>query len=99
MKSKIQIDIDHDNQPIIRIDYIQSEDVRDKMVKRFLETFGSEVCWAKFQYEGHGVDLIGVNSRAIVRPICAYDLPEESKTMVLAAKEHLKMRDIVAPTP
>lgn len=30
MKSKIWIGVDHDNQPIIRINWNDSEDVRDK---------------------------------------------------------------------
>lgn len=40
MKSRITIDVDYENQPIIKIEYLESEDVRDKLVKRFLESFG-----------------------------------------------------------
>lgn len=41
MKSRITIDLDYDNQPVIKIEYCPSEDVRDKMVAKFLETFGA----------------------------------------------------------
>ena len=40
MKSKITIDVDQDNQPIIKVEYSESDDVRDKLVKRFIENFG-----------------------------------------------------------
>lgn len=41
MKSKIRIDLDESCQPIIRIEYEQSDDVRDSLVKRFLENHSS----------------------------------------------------------
>lgn len=80
MKSRIQIDIDHDNQPIIKIEYSPSGDVRDTMVKRFLETFGSNSCFAQFRYvdQNHGEVL---NSVAIIRPISQAEFEEEAKTM------------------
>jgi len=45
MKSRISIDVAEDNQPIIKIEYRHSDDVRDKLIKRFLENIdeGSEV--------------------------------------------------------
>lgn len=36
MKSKITIDVDHDNQPIIKIEKVYSEDVRDKLIHKFV---------------------------------------------------------------
>lgn len=39
MKSRISIDLDESNNPIIKIEYAHSDDVRDKMVKRFLDGF------------------------------------------------------------
>lgn len=94
MKSKIFIDVDHDNQPIIKIDYNPSEDVRDKLVKKFLETFGAEVCWAQFNYvEDRSMPFNHGEKSAIIRPICAYDLPEVSKTIAVEAERHLNMRN------
>lgn len=67
MRSKIMIDLDHDNQPIIKIDYYASEDVRDKMVKRFLETFG-ESSEATFMFI-NDPSMAYPNSTAIIRPV------------------------------
>jgi len=91
MKSKITIEIDHDNQPIIRIAYEYSPDVRDTLVKRFLESFGSDACWSKFYYDNH--DPNQPNKHAILRPICAVDLPEEAKVMNAAAQQHLEIQN------
>ena len=73
MKSKLTIDLDFDNQPIIKIDYVPSEDVRDKMVKRFLESFGSSSAWARLKYED--------DSLCILRPIPPEDLEDNGKEM------------------
>lgn len=55
MKSRISIDLDEDNSPIIKIEYCGSEDVRDKMVKRFLEGFGGGSLIARFEYTWNSV--------------------------------------------
>lgn len=68
MKSRISIDVDSDNQPIIKIEYSNSEDVRDKLVKRFLEGFGSESITASFHYENPAV-YDPDKTTAIVKPI------------------------------
>lgn len=73
MKSRITIDVDYSNQPVIRIEYQQSEDVRDKLVKRFMETFGSESTFANFYY----INSADTNSLAEIRPIG----PEQSKDL------------------
>lgn len=69
MKSRITIDVDHDNQPIIKIEYSHSEDVRDKLVKKFLESFGSQSTFANFFYTGVG----DPNHEAKIRPISSVD--------------------------
>lgn len=70
MKSKITIDFDWDNQPIIRIEYEDSPDVRDKLVKRFMESFGGGSCFATFFYDQPISDMTEkVNRRAVLRPI------------------------------
>jgi len=38
MKSKITIDLNEQSKPVVLINYQPSEDVRDKMVKMFLES-------------------------------------------------------------
>lgn len=43
MKSKIRIELDNDNSPIIQVDYHPTDDVRDKLVKRFIEGFDNSI--------------------------------------------------------
>jgi hypothetical protein len=71
MKSRITVDLDWDNQPVIKIQYEDSEDVRDKMVKRMLQGFGGistwlEIGWVKNNSLIEGADK---SSEAIIRPI------------------------------
>lgn len=70
MKSKITIDMDWDNQPIIKIEYNESEDVRDKMVKRFMETFGSDSYFATFFFDNTISEMTErANRKAQIRPL------------------------------
>lgn len=87
MKSKITIDLDDDNQPIIKIDYFYSEDVRDKMVKRFLEDFGGNSYWAKFRYSEDPAPYGSTDRTALIRPIKESDIPMYSDIMSKAADE------------
>lgn len=87
MKSRITIDVDYDNQPIIKIEYQESEDVRDKLVKRFMETFNSKSYFATFFFTGLGTVL---NSSATIRPIPPSELNrylEDMKNISLQEKE------------
>lgn len=91
MKSKIWIDVDHDNQPIIRINWNDSEDVRDKLVCRFLETFQYDSCWADFSFENAGTEIGKI---AKLRPIPPEGLKDTlstmSKTVELLSRNHEK---------
>lgn len=73
MKSKITIDVDWDNQPIIKIEHEDSPDVRDKLVKNFMLAFGGQSCWADFHYN---TNFEGPNATARLRPIEPYKLHE-----------------------
>lgn len=83
MKSRVSIDVDYDNQPIVRVEYVYSDDVRDKLVKLFLEGFAADSAWSKFQYLESGPGM----KTAILRPIHPFNLKEEAKTMNLWAKQ------------
>jgi hypothetical protein len=85
MKSKITIDVDQDNTPIIKVEYIPSEDVRDKLVKKFLEAFGSYSCWAHTFFI-HNENAPVVNNTMIVRPISSDDLKEQAEGMINNSK-------------
>lgn len=47
MKSRISIGIDEDNQPVIQVNFVESDDVRDKLISRMLyaanETFTMKI--------------------------------------------------------
>lgn len=58
MKSRITIDVDYENQPIIKIEYLESEDVRDKLVKRFLESFGYDSIYCTHNF----INYVEINS-------------------------------------
>ena len=82
MKSKITIDMDWDNQPVIRIEYNESEDVRDKMVKRFMETFGGKSCWATFFFNNSISDMTErLNRKAQLRPLKPSELNQHWEQM------------------
>lgn len=97
MKSKITIDVDFDNQPIIKIDYVATDDIRDKLIKRFLETFEGESSWAKFSFGPS--DISGPNSSASLRPIPPHDLDQEVQAAEGVYKNTInKLKNIGGPS-
>jgi hypothetical protein len=70
MKSRITIEVDFDNgnQPVIQIlHYPDSTDVRDKLLKKFLEDLGiGSLC--KIYYEHGGPDFNRIYMRPFVPP-------------------------------
>lgn len=90
MLSKIKIALDHDNHPIIKIEWNNSEDVRDDMVKRFLEAFGGDSSWALFSFTHSG--LIQGHQSAYLRPIHPTDLPKELPIFTERAMAHQKLQ-------
>jgi len=81
MNSRISIDVDHDNQPVIKIEYKDSDDVRDKLVKKFLETFAGISCYASFYFLDSSEMVVHNNRTAMLRPIPPANLPDEVKAM------------------
>lgn len=87
MKSRVSIDVDHDNQPIIKIEYQDSPDVRDKLVKKFLETFGNASAWSRTQWlQSSTLDQV-----ATIRPIAPDDLGKEASEMQNLFTEYQKI--------
>lgn len=80
MKSRMTIEIDYDNQPIIMINYEPSEDVRDGLVKRFLETFSGESSYASFRFVHSPQDK--PNSLARIRPIKPEDMKDVAQNIL-----------------
>ena len=73
MKSRVTIAVDEDNQPIIKVEYKESDDVRDELVKKFLESFGSNSTLAQFNYTSGPADG---EATAKIRPIFPADYAE-----------------------
>jgi hypothetical protein len=89
MKSKITIDVDWDNQPIIKIEYEDSPDVRDKLVKRFMEGFTGASCWASFYFDQSVEEMINKSGkRAKLRPIEPSKLWEHTEMFTETANKH-----------
>ncbi len=80
MNSRITIDVNENNQPVIKIQYKDSTDVRDKLVKIFLESFGYQSNWATHHYIGVS-DGEGTTSTITPIPSSTRILEEESSIM------------------
>jgi hypothetical protein len=80
MKSRVSVDVDIDNQPIIKVEYTPSDDVRDKLVKTFLETFGSGSSWTRITFQ-YVPDAPVINNTIFIRPIPPRALGKESEEM------------------
>ncbi len=74
MKSRISIDCDENNKPFINIEYCQSNDLRDKMVGRFLEGFGGDSTLALFQF---GITPENFSKQATIHPLNYEQVKEE----------------------
>lgn len=77
MKSKLRIELDEQNLPVIELENIDSEDLRDKVARRFRESFGywSNYCKIHYYYE-----------KIIITPIT----PEEMYTLRDDLNERIK---------
>lgn len=80
MKSRIVIDINEENRPVVVIDCVDSEDLRDKTVLRFLQSFGG-CSFAKFKFDNSFTRNHGepVNRKAIISPLNENDFKEEQR--------------------
>lgn len=85
MKSRITIEVDFENGnlPVIQILRKDSDDVRDKLISSFLQSFQHTSRWIKIDYAGefsqHGED--GDVQKWILKPVVPSDLPNEIKLM------------------
>jgi len=96
MESRISIDVAPDNQPIIKIDYKPSEDVRDKLVKRFMETFGGQSIFATFHFQNNGHEQS--NTQSVIRPLPTSDFhyhAEDFWRYIPDTKDGLKAKRLI----
>lgn len=85
MVSKITIEVDFDNQnlPVIQIIQKDSDDVRDKLIRNFLQSLQHTSRWAVISYEG-AREIIGDSTYGEVwkiYPITPQKLPQEMELM------------------
>lgn len=93
MKSRISIEVDFNNgnSPVIQILQASSDDVRDKLIQSFTESFSGS-SWCNIRWQDH---QDGVN-RIIISPITNHMLKEQSKVMaeqIRVYEEWIKKND------
>lgn len=70
MKSKLRFELDEDNKPVIQLEVINSDDLRDKVAKKFLERLGSNSNYCLIEFN----TAIDTNMIATITPIDNKDL-------------------------
>lgn len=75
MDSKITIEVDFENgnEPVIQIISRKSDDVRDKLIRLFLDRLGYDSSWCKIICETTGAD----SQRWKISPISSAQFQEE----------------------
>lgn len=92
MKSRITIEVDfsNNNLPVIQILSQDSDDVRDGLIKAFLQSLQHTSRWCKILYEGEAstFDDATVNKqRWRIVPITPKEIPNEIKLMQATLEE------------
>lgn len=75
MKSRVSISINEANKPYIKIEYQASDDVRDLLVKKFLEGFENQSSWAKYSFHPNG-------DFAMIEPLSLYQMEQEELKII-----------------
>lgn len=91
MKSRITIEVDFENgnEPIIQILLVPSDDVRDNLLKKFIENLNHRSIWTTIVNDGVQKDY----SRYVIRPIGVTQFKEQAK-MILKQCEFLPGENI-----
>jgi hypothetical protein len=83
-KITIEVDFDNNNEPVFQIIYRPSDDVRDKLIKSFLERLGGDSEWCQIYCTG-SVEETAVNyasQRWVIRAIHPKDIRTTGQTML-----------------
>lgn len=79
----IEVDFENGNQPVIQILHpIESDDVRDKLIKAFLQSLQHASSWLKIEWQDRHREG---ESRILIRPVTPDRMLEQSKVM---AEQH-----------
>lgn len=84
MKSKLRIELDEDNSPVIELEFVPSEDLRDKVANKFRERFEywSSYCIVRWD----DTPQVGRGSRMIISPVSPCDM----KDLISKLKDRIK---------
>lgn len=95
MKSTIRIEMDfNSNEPVLEIRCdANSPDLRDKTLKHFLDSFGGDSSWAKFNFLPYTQDY----PIAQLRPITRGTFPTEAEAML--EQHRLNVQHNITGTP
>ena len=70
MRSKIQISVTEESKPCILVEYLESQDVRDTLVKQFKEGFQSVSSLCKVEFR---------DNQMIITPVAPQDLKKSKE--------------------
>ena len=79
MQSKAMFDIDSNNCPIIKVTAVATDDLRDKIARRFVEAGGHTSIWCNIYPSGNDFLII---------PITPEEMRREGEAMIRAAQDY-----------
>lgn len=94
-KIKIEVDFDHNNEPIIEILYRQSDDVRDKLIRSFIDKLGQVSSWCEIHC-ANAIQETDVNyavQRWVIKPI----EPKHLEERAFIINEQVRLINITTP--
>lgn len=82
MLSKATFDLDHSNNPVVKLEISSTPDVRDKIAKRFTEALGNISQWCEIFPSGEG--------EYIIYPVKPEELRRSAEHLTARADEYEK---------
>lgn len=93
MNSKITIDVSHDGHEQILLKYVPSEDLRDRLLARFIQKFTYQQSMAVFLVTEERPDG---TTTAIIQPLSPYELEDHVERVQSIIANH---RRVIASQP
>lgn len=95
MLSRIQIDTDQSNNPVIVVDYKDSPDLRDKFVKKFSEHLGGDSFTISATFEDGDHLQFGNRNKLVLRPLSPKEVIEHCvEQLAISVSQHPAHIDI-----
>jgi hypothetical protein len=111
MKSKVQFDIDQTGNPVVSMRVEVTDDVRDKLAKRFIEKLGHDSALAVISFRPDPIEGV---SDAVINPVPPVDIfstndeirkllyyvgKNQMTRMIKLMDEELITREVLSPEP